>query len=151
MAKKSGKRTAAAVASAPTLAAPAWPTLRGAADGFRVGYEGLATQGKDMLSALVESNAALSQALERMSLEVVTLVRAAVENAAATGARLVDAKSLEDVVTLQYDFTKGCVGRLIVSGARLSELGLKAASEVYEPLGARRETAIDALKKPLVA
>jgi len=151
MAKKSGKKVAAAAATPPMLPAPAWPTVRGAAEGFRLGYEGLASHGKDMLSAVVAANAALSEAMERMSLELVGLTRAAVESAAATGAGLVDAKSLEDVVALQYDFTKGCVERLIVGGARLSELGLKAASEVYEPLGARAEKALDALRKPLAA
>ena len=152
MAKKSGKKTAAAAAKVPMLLpTPAWPTARGAAEGMRLGDEDLATHGKETLSALVAANAALSQALERMSLELVSLARAAVESAAATGAGMVDAKSLEDVVALQYDFTKGCVERLIVGGARLSELGLKAASEVYEPLGARAEKAIDSLKKPLAA
>ena len=151
MAKKSGKKLAAAAATPATLAAPAWPTVRGAAEGFRLGYEGLASQSKGMLSAVVAANAALSQAMERMSLELVGLTRAAVESAAATGAGLVDARSLEDVVALQYDFTKGCVERLIVGGARLSELGLRAASEVYEPLGARAEKALDALRKPLAA
>ncbi len=120
MAKKTGKRVAAAAATPPMLPAPAWPTVRGAAEGFRLGYEGMASQGKDMLSALVAANAALSQAMERMSLELVSLTRAAVESAAATGAGMVDAKSLEDVVALQYDFTKGCMERLIVGGARLS-------------------------------
>jgi phasin family protein len=151
MARKTGKRVAAAAATAPMLPAPAWPTVRGAAEGFRLGYEGMASQGKDMLSALVAANAALSQAMERMSLELVNLTRATVESAAATGAGMVDAKSLEDVVALQYEFAKGCMERLIVGGARLSELGLKAASEVYEPLGARAEKALDALRKPLAA
>jgi len=152
MAKKSGKKTATAAAKVPMLLpTPAWPIARGAAEGMRLGYEDLATHGKETLSALVAANAALSQALERMSLELVSLARAAVESAAATGAGMVDAKSLEDVVALQYDFAKGCVERLIVGGARLSELGLKAAREVYEPLGARAEKAIDSLKKPLAA
>jgi len=151
MAKKSGKSTAPVAAQVPVLMAPAWPTARGAAEGIRLGYEGLATQGKDTLSAFVAANAAFSQALERMSLEVVSLARTAVESAAATGAGMVDAKSLDDVVALQYEFGKGCVERFIAAGARLSELALKAASEVYEPLGARAEKAIEVLKKPLAA
>jgi len=151
MAKKTGKRTAAAAATTPMLPAPAWPTVRGAAEGFRVGYEDLAMHGKDTLSALVAASAALSEALERMSLELVGLARGAIESAAAVGAGMVDAKSLEDVVALQYDFSKGCMERLIVGGARLSELGLRAASAVYEPLGARAEKALDALRKPLAA
>jgi phasin family protein len=151
MATKSRKKAVAAAVKLPTLPAPTWPTVRGAAEGIRVGYEDLATNGKDTLSAFVAANAALSQALERISLELVGLARASVESAAATGAGLVDAKSLEDVVALQYEFAKTCVERMIVGGARLSELGLKAASEMYEPLGARAEKAIDALKKPLAA
>ena len=152
MVKKSSKSpAAAAVAHPPRLSAPAWPTVRGAAEGLRIGYEDFATQGKHTLSALVAANATLSQAFERMSLEVVRLGRAAVESAAATGAAMVDAKSLDDVVALQYEFAKNCVERFILGGVRLSELGLKAASAVCEPLGARAEPAIEALKKPLAA
>ncbi|GEM_PF-2573852 len=151
MAQKTRKRTAAATTTLPTLSAPTWPTARGAAESLRLGYEDLASQGKETLAALVAANAALSQALERMSLEVVSLARTAVENAAAMGAGMVDAKSVEDVAALHYDYAKGCVERMMLAGARLSELGLKAASEIYEPLGARAERAIDALKKPLAA
>ncbi|HKX11026.1 MAG TPA: phasin family protein [Stellaceae bacterium] len=152
MAKKSGKSTADVAAAPVTLvSAPSWPTVRGAAERILIGYEGFAIQGKHTLSALVAANAALSQAVERMSLEVVSLGRATVENAATTGAALVDATSLEDVVALQYEFARNCVERFIVGGARLSELGLKAAGEVYEPLGARAEQAIEALKKPIAA
>jgi len=95
MAKKSGKKAAA---PAPTPAAPGWPTVRGATEDFRLGCEGLASQGKDMLSALAAANAALGQAMGRMTLELVGLSRATVESAAATGAGMVDAKSLEDVM-----------------------------------------------------
>lgn len=152
MAKRSAKKTAAtAVPAVPMLSAPAWPTVRGAAEGLRTGYEDFASRGKDLLSAVVAANAALSEALERMSLEWVSLARATVENAAATGAGMVDAKSLDDVVTLQYEFAKSCVERFIVGGARLSELGLKATSDVYAPLGARAEKAMEALRRPLTA
>jgi hypothetical protein len=145
MTKKARRsRTATAVAEVLKLSAPTSPTARGAAEGLRVGYEGLATQGKDTLSALVAANAAFSQAVERMSLELVGLARGVVESAAAAGASMVDAKSVDDVVALQYEFTKGCIERFIVGGARLSELGLKAASEVYEPLGVRAEKAMKA-------
>src|SRR5260370_1310797 len=53
MAKKSGKKSAAAAAKVPMLLpTPAWPTARGAAEGMRLGYEDLATHGKETLSAL---------------------------------------------------------------------------------------------------
>lgn len=130
-----------------TLTAPAWLTVRGATENLLVGYEGFATQGRHTFSAVVAANVALSQAVGRVSLEVVSLGGAAVEDAA-TAAALVDAKPLEDVVALRYEFTKNCVERFIAGGARLSDLGLTAAGEVFEPLGAQ---AIEALKKPLAA
>jgi hypothetical protein len=139
MAKTTKKKTGgAAVGPVPTVSAPTSPIARGAPEGLRAGYEDFASRGKHTLSGLAAANAALGQALERMGLELVGLTRATVESAAATGAGMIDAKSLDDVVALQYEFAKSCVERFIAGGARLSELALKAVSDVYEPLGARR-------------
>ena len=147
--RKSSRKTAAALNAVETLSAPAWPTVRGTAEGVRVGYESFVVQGQASLTALAAANAVLSQTVERMSLEVASLARAAVESATEAGAGMVVAKSVEGVVALQYAFTKGCVERFIVGGARLSELVLKAAREIYAPQGARVEKTVETLKKPL--
>lgn len=143
-AKKSHPKT-------PALPVPAWPTPRTAVDRIRVGYEDLTGRGKDTLSALVAANAALSDGLERVGLELVGLGRTLFESAAAACAALLDAGTLEDVVVLQSDFARTYVERMFASGARLSELGLKAASDAYEPLGTCAGKAIGALAKPLAA
>jgi phasin family protein len=144
MARKSGNRAVALAAKMPAHGA-------GRPKGFGLGYDDLATQGKHTLSALVAANAALSRTLERMSQELVGFARASVESAAATGAGLVDARSFEDVLALQYDFAKGCADRLIAGSARLSELALRAASEIYVPLGTRVAQTTEILQKPLTA
>jgi hypothetical protein len=125
-----------------------WPRPMVAVDRIRVGYADLAIQGKDALSTLVAVNAAVSDVLERMSLELIGLTRATFESAAAAGAALVDAHSLEDVAAIQSDFARSYVARLIAQGTRFSELGLKAATDVYEPLSARVGKAMSALGKP---
>ncbi len=72
MAKRPKTMSAAAGdGPAPVRSARAWPTVRGAAEGPRTGCEDYAAQGAHTLSALITANAALSEALERMGLELV--------------------------------------------------------------------------------
>ncbi len=79
------------------------------------------------------------------------MTRATVESAVAAGAGMVDATSIDDVVALQYEFAKGCVERFIVAGARLSELGLKTASDLYGPVGIRAEKTMEVSSGPRMA
>ena len=67
-----------------------------------------------------QSHGALSQAIEHMSVELASLARGPVE--------AVIRQFVEDVVAPQYNFTKGCMERLIVDGARFSELGSRRRS-----------------------
>jgi phasin family protein len=83
-----------------------------------------------------------------LSLEFAGLARATFESAAAAGAALVDARSLEDVTAIQNEFARTCIARLLAQGTRFSELGLKAATEVYEPLSARAGKAMSVLGRP---
>ena len=137
---------------APLPALPAvWPMPKTAVDRIRVGYEDFAMQGKDTLSTLIAVNAALSDVVERLGLELMGLARASFESAAAAGAALVDARSVEDVAAIQSDFARAFIERMVAQGARFSELGLKAAADVYEPLGLRAGNAMSALGKPLAA
>jgi len=145
---KNGKNGKAGKAPHGKLPATVWPMPKLAADQFRVGYEDLAIQGKDALSTLVAVNAAMTEVLERVSLDLAGLARATFESAAAAGAALVDARSFEDVGAIQSEFARACVARLLAQGTRFSELGLKAATEVYEPLSARAGKAMSALGRP---
>jgi phasin family protein len=145
---KNGKNGKAAKAAHGKLPATVWPMRKLRADRFRVGYEDLAIQGKDALSTLVAVNAAMTDVFERLSLEFAGLARATFESAAAAGAALVDARSLEDVTAIQNEFARTCIARLLAQGTRFSELGLKAATEVYEPLSARAGKAMSVLGRP---
>jgi len=142
---KSSRKSLAQLPALPAV----WPMPKTAVDRIRVGYEDLAIQGKDTLSTLVAVNAAVSDVFERLGLELMGLARASFESAAAAGAALVDARSLEDVAAIQSEFARTCIERMIAQGARFSELGLKAAADVFEPLGARAGKAMGALGKPL--
>ena len=113
------------------------------------GYDELAELGKENFGAFVRANAALSHGLEQIGKEVIVYARQSLESAAATTTALLSAKSLQDVIELNNGFARAALDRFLESSARLSEAGVKAASETLGPLSACAESAFTKFAKPL--
>lgn len=109
------------------------------AEGLFRGYDELADVGKENLEAFLKANTVLADGMERIGKEVIGLTRQSLESAAAATSALLDAKSIEDVMALQGDFTKSFVDQVLAGTAKLSEMGLKVASDAYDPLTQRVE------------
>ena len=75
----------------------------------------------------------------------------AFEQAAETATALLGAKTFEDVVQLNTQFARANIEGLIERSAKLSEMGVKVASEALAPLGGRVEAALHKLSKPMAA
>lgn len=115
------------------------------------GYEQLADLGRENFAAVLQANQALSQGLEAIGKEVIFFARTSFERAAETATALLGAKTFEDVFQLHTEFARGNMERMIERSAKLSELGVKVASEAMAPLGGRVEATIQKLSKPLAA
>jgi phasin family protein len=115
------------------------------------GYEQWTDVGRENFTAVLRANAALSEGLEAMGKEVIQYARRSFEQAAETATALLGAKTFEDVVQLNTQFAKANIEGLIERSARLSEMGVKVASEALAPLGGRVEAAIHQLSKPIAA
>lgn len=114
-------------------------TRKKTAEGLFRGYDELADVGKENLEAFLKANTVLADGMERIGKEVIGLTRQSLESAAAATSALLDAKSIEDVMALQGDFTKSFVDQVLAGTAKLSEMGLKVASDAYDPLTQRVE------------
>lgn len=86
-------------------------------------YANLVEFGRDTVEAAMNSNAALSVALEAIGQEAAEYAHTAFENAGATARALLGARTLEDVVRLQTDFAKRSFEGFVERSAKLSELG----------------------------
>lgn len=135
----------------PALPAPVMPAIPPVETGFFAAYRDAASLAKENLATITAVNAALTEGMERIGLELVGITRSTLESAAATGAALLDARSLADMAALNGDFARDCLDRLIAGTVRLSQLGFAAASEAYEPFGARMERAFALRVRPLAA
>jgi len=140
-----------APARAPALPAPVSAAIPPMESGIFAAYCDAASLAKENLAVFTAVNAALSEGMERMGLELAGMTRGTLEDGAATAAALLDARTIADVAALNGDFARNCVDRLAAGAMRLSELAFATASEVYEPLGARLERAFTALPRPLPA
>ena len=150
--KKSTPEAPVAVAmAAPALPAPVPAALPAIDGGVFAIYRDGASLAKENLTLLTAINAALSDGMERIGLEITGLTRGTLEAGAATASALLDARTLADVAALNGEFARACADRMAASAMKLSELAFQTASEVYEPWGARLERAFAAQHLPLSA
>ena len=113
------------------------------------GYEELADLGRENFAAVLKANAALSEGLEAIGKEVIGYAKTSFESAAETAAALLGAKTFEDVVQVNTEFTKAYIERFIERSQKLSEMSVKLANEAMAPLGSRVEATVQKLGKPL--
>jgi phasin family protein len=142
---------AAVPAAAVPVAKPVAEGANGEAAVMFAGYEQWSDVGRENFSAVLRANAALTEGLEAMGKEVIQYARRSFEQVAETATALLGAKTFEDVVQLNTQFAKANLEGLIERSARLSEMGVKVASEALAPLGGRVEAAIHKLSKPIGA
>ena len=88
----------------------------------------------DALAALVQSQAALARGLEAWSAEMAGLALSGIDTAARTSAKMLGVKTLSDAIEVNAGLTRSSFDALIASSTRLSELGVKLATETSRPL-----------------
>jgi phasin family protein len=121
---------ASAPPAAPKLTHPAFET----APETRSEIAGL---GQGDLAAVVHANAALVKGLEAMGQEVVDYAQHSLESAVSAARALIGVRSLADMIALNRDFTQAAIESFLANSARLSEIGIRTASEAFAPLGQR--------------
>jgi hypothetical protein len=90
--------------------------------------------GREPLAALAESQAALARGLEALSAEMVGLTLSGIDTAARAASKMLGIRTLCDAIEVNTRFTCSSFDTLIAGSARLSELGVKLATETSQPL-----------------
>jgi hypothetical protein len=90
--------------------------------------------GREPLAALTESQAALARGLEALSAEMIGLTLSGIDTAARAASKMLGIKTLSDAIEVNAGFTCSSFDALIGGSARLSELGVKLATETSQPL-----------------
>ena len=88
----------------------------------------------DAGAALAQSQAALARGLEALSAEMAGLALTGMNVLARTATKLLAVKTLSDAIEVNAGFTCSSLETLVGGSAKLSELGLKLATETSQPL-----------------
>jgi len=114
-------------------------------------YDDFASFGKESVDAYVASSTVLTKGIETLSKELMGFTQASVEaNVAATKA-LFTAKSVQEFIDLQSDYSRSSFDTLVSESAKLTELSMSLANDAMEPIQLRVNAAVERMVKPLAA
>ena len=94
----------------------------------------LAHFGRDTFAALAQSQAALAQGLEALSVEMAGLALSGIDTAARTATKMLGIKTLSDAIEVNAGFTCSSLDALVGGSVKLSELGARLAAETSQPI-----------------
>jgi hypothetical protein len=121
------------VAPVVTVAAPPSVDTLPAAAKSASGEE-VADFGREVFAALVQSQTAVARGLEAMSVEVTGLAISGIDAATRTATDMLGVKTLSDAIEVNAGFTRSSFDALVGGSAKLSELGMKLATEASQPI-----------------
>jgi phasin family protein len=98
---------------------------------------GIAQFGEGNLAAVVQANTALVKGFEAIGQEVFAYAQTALEGAIRTAQAMIGARTVVDVIALNREFAQSAIEGLLANSARVSEIGMRATSEAFAPLGER--------------
>jgi hypothetical protein len=120
------------VAPVVTVAAP--PSVGLAAAAKNSSGEEVADFGREVFAALVQSQTAVARGLEALSVEVTGLAILGIDAATRTATDMLGVKTLSDAIEVNAGFTRNSFDALVGGSAKLSELGMKLATEASQPI-----------------
>jgi Phasin protein len=90
--------------------------------------------GSQNFAAFIQAQTALARGLEALSAEMAGLTLSGIDSAACTASDMLAVKTIADAIEVNAGFTKRSFDTLIGGSAKLSELGVKVASEASQPI-----------------
>jgi len=118
---------AAALMAPPGVGVPAGPAKSATSDD-------LTDFGRQTFAALVQSQTAVARGLGALSAEMAGLALSGIDAAARTATDMLGVKTLSDAIEVNAGFARSSFDTLVGGSAKLSELGVKLASEASQPI-----------------
>lgn len=115
------------------------------------GYDDAAAIGQQTLDAYVQSTTLFAKGFELFSREVLAFTQSSIENNAAVAQALFNAKSVQEVVDLQTEYSRKSFDSVVEESGKLTEMSMDVASKAMEPIKAQVDQNVEKLFKPLAA
>ncbi len=114
-------------------------------------FEELAGLQRGNLEAVFAAGAKAMKNAEALSEEVLAFNKKAMEEGVENTKKLFECKTVQDVVALQTDLACAQFEAALAQGTKITDLALRMAGEIVEPMQARFGETVEKLGKPLAA
>ena len=110
---------------------------------------------KENLEACLQASTIIAKGMQELGREWTAYLQESMERSAAATKALMAARTMQEIVSLQSDWMKASLDKLIAEATKLSEQTVKVTNEAMEPINARLSVAAEKinerLKMPLAA
>lgn len=114
-------------------------------------FEELAGLQRANLEALFSAGTVAMKNVETLSEELLAFNKKAMEDGVANAKKLSECKTMQEMVEMQTDLACAQIEQVLAHGTKVTDLALKMAGEIVEPIQTRFGEAVEKLGKPLVA
>lgn len=115
------------------------------------GYDEVTYLGRDSMDAYVESSTVFAKGFETFGKEVISFTQVAMDAGMAAAKSLATAKSFEEVIELQSEYSRSSFDSMLAESAKLTDLSIALANDAIEPLQSNMTTTVEKMMKPLAA
>jgi phasin family protein len=128
------------------LAADAQKTVTETMEKATKQMEGVAAFGQETVDAVLKSQNIAAKAAEEINAEVVAFSKKTVEETVAHAKALASAQTVTEFLEKQAAYAKLSLDAMVKQSAKMNEMLVGAAKEIFEPINARFAAAAEMLK-----
>ncbi|MDH3666681.1 MAG: TIGR01841 family phasin [Paracoccaceae bacterium] len=129
-----------------TITAEAQKTVEEGVEKMTKGIETATAFGQENVEAVVASSKIAAKAAESMSAEIAAYQKKAYQDSMAAAKELTACKSVSELFEKQTAYGKSSVEGFVAEAAKLNEMYAAAAKDIFEPLTARVNAAVESVK-----
>lgn len=124
--------------------------VKAGSDAFK-SYEDVVSFGKDNVDAVVKSNAILVKGFQDIHNILFGIAQAQLEEQVAATKKFLACKTFKDVMEAQADLAKTHYAKALNDGRKITDLSVKLAEDVSQPITKQVSVSVEKFTKPLAA
>lgn len=114
-------------------------------------YEEFTTYSKDSFDVVSKFNDAVVKGSEEFGKAYYAFLKSSADASAETAKALLAAKTMNEFVEIQSGFARTTFDSFVSESGKLNEIGVKVATEAFEPVQAHMNATVERMVKPLAA
>lgn len=111
--------------------------------GLLRGYGDAAQVNKDNVEAAIRSSQVIAKAAEELGKAIYGFTQSSMELGVQAGQAALNVKTLKDLVDVQSEYARNSMDHLISGTSKISDMAVKIANEVMEPISQRVNEAVE--------